>query len=75
VAAEAGVAGGSPDSMAQSLLGWVMGCALVYSALFGSGSALYGNWPQAAMWLVVFVVSGGVLLRLLPRMWAGSGAA
>jgi len=75
VAAEAGVAGGSPDSMAQSLLGWVMGCALVYSALFGTGSALYGNWPQAAMWLVVFVVSGGVLIRLLPRMWAGSGAA
>ena len=75
VVAEAGVAGGSPDSMAQSLLGWVMGCALVYSALFGSGSALYGHWPQAAMWLVVFVVSGAVLLRLLPRMWAGSGAA
>ena len=65
---EAGV-GGSPDSLAQSLLGWVLGCAFIYSGLFGVGSALYGRMPQAAMWAVVFVVSGVGLLRLMPRMW------
>jgi SSS family solute:Na+ symporter len=72
IAAEAGVVGGSPDSMAGSLLGWVMGCVFVYAALFGTGSALYGNWPQAMMWLVGFVVSGAGLLRLLPKLWAGT---
>jgi Na+/proline symporter len=68
VRAEAGV-GPSPDSLSQSLLGWVLGCAFVYAALFGVGSALYGRMPQALLWLVVFVVSGVGLLRILPRMW------
>jgi Na+/proline symporter len=72
IRAEAGV-GPSPDSLSQSLLGWVLGCAFVYAALFGVGSALYGRTPQAIMWLVVFVVSGAGLLRILPRMWASRG--
>jgi Na+/proline symporter len=69
VRAEAGV-GPSPDSLPQSLLGWMLGCAFIYAALFGVGSALYGRTPQALLWLVVFVVSGAGLLRILPRMWA-----
>ena len=68
VRAEAGV-GPSPDSLSQSMLGWVLGCAFIYAALFGVGSALYGRTPQALLWLVVFVVSGVGLLRILPRMW------
>ena len=35
IRADAGV-GPSPDSIAQSLLGWVLGCLVVYAALFGS---------------------------------------
>ena len=73
VRAEAGV-GPSPDSMAQSVLGWVLGCVFVYAALFGVGSALYGRWPQALMWAVAFTISGIGLLRLLPRMWAGTAS-
>ena len=72
VRAEAGI-GPSPDSLSLAMLGWVLGCAFIYSGLFGVGSALYGRTPQAIMWLVVFVVSGAGLLRILPRMWA-SGA-
>ncbi len=68
VRAEAGV-GPSPDSLSQSLLGWVLGCAFVYAALFGVGSALYGRTPQALLWLVVFVGSGAGLVRILTRMW------
>jgi Na+/proline symporter len=63
----------SPDSLPQSLLGWVLGCAFIYAALFGTGSALYGRTPQALMWLAVFVVSGLGLLRVVPRMWAAKG--
>ena len=64
--------GPSPDSLSQALLGWVLGCAFVYAAMFGTGSILYGKWPQASMWIVVFVVSGASLARLLPRLWAAS---
>jgi len=71
VRAEAGV-GPSPDSLTQSMLGWVLGCTFVYAALFGVGSALYGRFPQALMWAVAFVISGIGLLRLLPRMWVGA---
>jgi SSS family solute:Na+ symporter len=69
VRAEAGVAA-SPDSLAQSLLGWVLGCVFVYAALFGTGSFLYGRTGPGLMWLVAFVISGVGLLRLVPRLWA-----
>ena len=61
---QAGV-GPSPDSLAHSFLGWVMGCVFVYSALFGAGSYLYGHLAQGAFWTVAFCVSGAWLLRLL----------
>jgi hypothetical protein len=73
VRAEAGVAA-SPDSLAQSLLGWVLGCTFVYAALFGTGSFLYGRTAQGLVWLVAFVVSGVWLLRLVRTMWAGAGS-
>ena len=73
VRAEAGVAA-SPDSLAQSLLGWVLGCTFVYAALFGAGSFLYGRTAQGLVWLVAFVVSGVWLLRLVRTMWAGAGS-
>ncbi|HEY5219079.1 MAG TPA: hypothetical protein VIJ16_04680, partial [Gemmatimonadaceae bacterium] len=65
--------GASPDSLPQAMLGWMLGCLFVYSALFGTGSLLYGRRPQAEMWIVLFVLSGLALLRLVPRMWTGTG--
>jgi hypothetical protein len=66
---EAGV-GGSPDSLPTALLGWVLGCLFVYSALFGTGCFLYGRTGQAVMWSVAFVASTIGLVRLLPLLWA-----
>ena len=68
VRAEAGV-GPPPDSLPQALLGWVLGVAFVYSALFGTGSFLYGRSTLALFWLVIFVVSGIGLWRVVPGMW------
>jgi SSS family solute:Na+ symporter len=68
VAAEAGV-GPSPDSLPQQFLGWALGITFVYSALFGTGSYLYGHTPQALMWTGAFVVSGVGLLKVVPKMW------
>jgi Na+/proline symporter len=74
VRVEAGVAA-APDSLAQSLLGWVLGCVFVYAALFGAGSFLYGRTGPGLVWLAAFLVSGFGLLRLMPRLWAGTGVA
>ena len=74
IAAEAGPVD-SPDSLPQSLLGWVLGCTFVYAALFGTGSFIYGKTPQGLVWLVLFVVSGIGLLRLMPALWSKEPAA
>jgi len=71
VQAEAGV-GPSPDSLPQAMLGWMLGCAFVYSALFGSGSFLYGNMAQGAVFSVVFVLSGFGVLKVLQGFWKTS---
>jgi Na+/proline symporter len=65
---EAGV-GPSPDSIARSLLGWVLGCLVVYAALFGAGSFLYERTAQGIAWTVVLVISGAGLVRLIRRLW------
>jgi hypothetical protein len=52
------------------MLGWVLGCSFIYSALFGTGSFIYGKTAQGTLWVVVFVVSLIGLVRLLPKMWA-----
>jgi Na+/proline symporter len=73
IRAETGIAS-SPDSLPQAFLGWMLGCVFVYAALFGTGSVLYGRTGLAAMWIALFVASGAGLIRLLPRLWSGSGS-
>ncbi|MEA3247027.1 MAG: Na+:solute symporter, partial [Gemmatimonadota bacterium] len=63
---------GSPESPAQALAGWVLGCLFVYSALFGVGSLLYGRMPQFYVWGAVFVASGFGMWRVLRGFWAGA---
>ena len=69
IRAEAGQ-GESPDRVSESFLGWTLGCAVVYSALFGTGSFLYGHSSQGLMWTAVFVAGVLGLARLLPRIWS-----
>jgi len=63
----------SPDSLAHSFLGWILGCVFIYAALFGSGSFVYGRTGPAVVWTVFFVLSGGGLMWLLPKLWSGAG--
>jgi Na+/proline symporter len=69
IRAEAGV-GDSPDRLSESMLGWTLGCAFVYAALFGAGSFLYGKTAQGLLWSAIFVVSLFGLSRVLPRVWS-----
>jgi SSS family solute:Na+ symporter len=68
VQADAGV-GSSPDSVADGMLGWTLGCLVVYAALFGTGSFLYGRTAQGLVFTAVFMLAGVGLIRLIPAMW------
>lgn len=59
----------SPDSPAQSLLGWVLGLAAVYGALFAAGQFVYGHPVPGSVWAAV---SAGAILGLVAigtRLW------
>ena len=60
------------NALPQAMLGWVLGCSFVYSALFGTGSFLYGRMPQFYVCLAVFLTSGFFMQRVLSGFWAQS---
>ncbi len=54
--------------LAAGLMAWFLGCAVVYSALFGTGYLLYGNPGPGAVCLVVAALAAVGLFRVLPRV-------
>ena len=73
----AGIAPGDTapgDNIPMAMLGWVAGCTAIWSALFTVGNFLYGRRSEALFLLVVFVISGLVLVRIVQRLWIGASA-
>ena len=62
----------SPDSPAQALLGWVLGLAAVYGALFAGGQFLYGRPLAGTIWSAVALASAGGLVVLGRQLWLSS---
>lgn len=65
--AEGGTVAGDAVNLPRGILCMVIGCALVYSALFATGFWLYGERMSAAGLSGVAVVCAGLLLKL----WRG----
>ena len=59
----------SGDHMGLATLGWVSGCAVIWSSLFAIGKFLYGQTQTAWILTAIFVVSGLVLLRVIRKLW------
>jgi len=57
----------SPDSLARGIACWLLGCAAVYTVLFGSGCLLFERPAAGFALLAVAVVSGGLLFGILRR--------
>jgi hypothetical protein len=57
------------ENIPMALLGWVTGCATIWSSLFALGNFLYGRMNYAFMLTGVFVVSGSVLIYIVNRLW------
>jgi hypothetical protein len=69
IRAIAGVSDGAQGGLPLAMLGWVAGCAAIWSSLFATGSVLYGRWPQAVMLSMVFGVSVIALGWVIRRLW------
>jgi Na+/proline symporter len=57
------------ENIPLSLLGWMSGCASIWSSLFAVGNFLYGRLGYASGLLGVFIVSTGVLVWVIKRVW------
>lgn len=77
VRAEAGVSDAEVSGQnhsGMSFLGWVTGCAVIWSSLFAIGNFLYGRMTAAWICTAVFVVTGAVLLKVINHLWARSSS-
>jgi Na+/proline symporter len=57
------------DHMGRAALGWISGCAVIWSSLFAIGNFLYGRTALALTLTAVFAVSGAVLLYVVNTLW------
>jgi solute:Na+ symporter, SSS family len=58
------------ENIPLGLLGWVAGCAVVWSGLFTVGNFLYGRTSMALVLSGVFVVGSVVLIMVINRLWS-----
>jgi hypothetical protein len=56
--------------MGLATLGWVSGCAVIWSSLFCIGNFLYGRLNLALLLLVIFIASGLLLLYVIRNLWS-----
>ena len=83
VRAEAGISDAEiaqENRIGSAFVGWIAGCALIWSSLFAIGNFLYaaGDPKRLTMaWILTgaTLVSGYVLLRITRQLWADSTAS
>ena len=64
IESEGGTVEGDPVNLPRGILNMVLGCMLVYCALFATGFWLYGQVMPAIVLSVAAVVAGGFLFKL-----------
>ena len=64
---------GDRENIPMALLGWVTGCAAIWSALFAVGNFLYGRMTPALVLTAIFAVSGLTVMRIVSRLGTRSG--
>jgi hypothetical protein len=61
--------------LGRNLLSWVLGCAMVYLALFGSGKVLLGGFGTGSLLLALAALSAVALYFNLRGGWGREDAA
>jgi SSS family solute:Na+ symporter len=62
---------GGRSSLPLGVLCMVAGCLAVYSALFGTGYWIYGDYVPAVILTMIAVIAAGVLMKLWSRVASG----
>ncbi len=57
------------DNIPLGLLGWLAGCAMIWSALFAVGNVLYGRMGYAIALVVVCLATSAVVIAVIKRQW------
>jgi SSS family solute:Na+ symporter len=65
----------TPGALTVHLLGWALGCVLIYSVLFGIGAVIFGRWRPALLSLGIGLLAGGGILKLLTQGWGSEGGS
>ncbi len=58
------------ENIPLALLGWVAGCATIWSALFCVGNFLYGRQTYAFTLLGVVIAGSAILVYVMNKLWA-----
>jgi solute:Na+ symporter, SSS family len=53
--------------LGRNLLSWILGCVLIYSALFSIGKLCFGLYPEGLLLAVLAIASALALSRLMPK--------
>lgn len=61
------------DHLGKSILGWLAGCAAIWSSLFAIGNFLYGRNSLAWVLTGIFVVSAAIVISLINKLWSRPG--
>jgi len=70
IRAKAGaVEGETAGHVPLAMVGWLCGCAMIWSALFAVGNFLYGRMGYALGLLAVFVVTAAIVAMVVKRLW------
>jgi Na+/proline symporter len=67
VAAIAGPIVGKTDSLREQFVNWVLGCLLIYAALFGTGHLIFGRWALGISMLVAALVAAVIISKNLSK--------
>jgi Na+/proline symporter len=62
------------DSLPMELLGWTVGTAAIWSALFSTGSFLFGHPAQGFVLGAICLVSTVIVVFIIRRLWTESSA-
>ena len=61
------------ESLGIQFVNWLLGCVLVYSAVFGIGNLVFKEWLSGGAWLLAAAIAGGVISHNLSRAdWSGA---
>ena len=49
------------------IVNWILGCALIYGALFGIGKLIFKEWGLGFLYLLIAIIAGALITRNLSR--------